>query len=127
MNNTKIFLLIGLALATFVSLIVGPPKVTIVKVTGVGISLIAFFPIFFLLKRALADSNTLKVMGTFVAGFFVKLAVLLIGIWFTIARLGWEPVEIAVPTLSFTFVFQVFESLYFWEKKNENFDENDCD
>jgi len=84
---------------------------------GVALALIAFLPVFLMLKTSLTKGDTNLVLGVFVGGMFFKLVVLLLGVWAGIQLAGFPKIDLALSALSFMFALQIFESLYFWSRQ----------
>ena len=107
-----------LALAVVVSFIVKPMGFNLPKLAGIGLALIAFLPVFILIRKSIGDDpeSANRLLGVFIGGFFFKLLVVLIGVWVGVSRLKWSNMDFVVPCLVFLFSLQVFESVYFWGK-----------
>jgi len=99
------------------SLSVGSEYISVAKFAGITLALIAFVPVFIMLKTSLTKADTNLVLGVFVGGMFFKLLVLLAGIWAGVQVVGFPKVDLAIPAVSFVFAFQIFESLYFWSRQ----------
>ncbi len=123
MKKTGVFLIGGLILAIFVTVIIGKPGVNYVKIGGVALSVFAFLPVFIVLVKSLGRESVTFFLAIFVGGFVFKLVIILAGIWFFVARLDWDVIDFVISCMIFMLVFQLYESLYFWGKKEE-FNEN---
>jgi hypothetical protein len=106
-----------LILAGTISALTGSTSVNEAKVTGILLALAAFVPVFVMLVKAMKNGTPNEVLGTFVGGFFFKLVVLGIGIWWGIKKAGFLMNDFTIPCLSFLVAFQIIESLYFAGKK----------
>lgn len=106
-----------LILASILTLLTGSRGINEAKVTGILLALTAFVPVFVMLVKAMRNGTPNEVLGTFVGGFFFKLIVLGIGIWWGIKNAGFLMNDFTIPCLSFLVAFQIIESLYFAGKK----------
>lgn len=107
----------GLLAALIVTLTAGDELISTPKVVGIALATAAFVPVFLMLRSALARGEMNLILGTFIGGFFFKLLILLAGVWAGVSLLNWPMLELTIATLSFIFVFQLIESLYFWSRQ----------
>lgn len=105
-----ILLLVAAALTTGLT---GKPGINEAKATGILLAVAAFAPVFVLLLKSMRSGTPNEVLGTFVGGFFFKLLILGIGIWWGIKKAGFEIIDYSVACLAFLVAFQILESLYF--------------
>lgn len=103
--------------ALVAALVIGHPGLRLDKVFGLLLASLAVFPVFALLVKIKRTGSPNLFLGVFVAGFFYKLIVLLVGIWLGVTRSGWDLIDFTFSCLVFMFAFQICESLYFWTKK----------
>lgn len=115
------FVLPILILAAITVYVVGNYGYNNVKLAGVVLAAIAFLPVFVMLKNTMGkdEESAMRLMGVFVGGFFFKLAVVLLGIWWGISHMKWHTIDFVVSCVAFLFAMQIFESLYFWSKRSE--------
>lgn len=110
------FLVAGLLLAAAVTWMIGEQGFNLVKISGIGLSLFAFLPVFFLLNKSLKSKSVTTTLAYFVGGFFFKLAVLLMGVWYSVSKPEFDEIEFIVSSMVFILIFQIYESVYFWSK-----------
>ena len=112
------FALLSILTAGAISYLIPPLGISITKIGGVALAIIAVMPVFFLINKALTSESTSRVLGTFIGGFLFKLVIILLGVYLTVALLGWDVIPFTVSCLSFLFALQVCEALYFWGRKS---------
>ncbi len=109
-STAAILLLIA---AVAVTALAGTPGISEAKVTGAVLALAAFVPVFLMLLKAMGKGTPNEVLGTFVGGFFFKLLVLGMGVWWGVKKAGFPIIDFSTACLSFLVAFQIIESLYF--------------
>ncbi len=109
------FLVIGLAMVA--TGFIGSNQMLPAKLAGVGLALVVFVPVFYLLRKAVGQGDFNLVMWVLVGGFFFKALALLIGVYVAAKVLHWNVMDFAVGCLSFVFALQVVEATYFWSRK----------
>ena len=116
MDKSRLFLLVLLVLASIITLLIGEQLFDWIKAAGVLLAMLAFLPVFFMLRYVLGSGSVTKFLVIFVGGFLFKLFVVLIGIWYAVSRMSLPVVEFVVSCLVFLLALQIYEAIYFWSK-----------
>jgi len=124
MKRANRILIVMLTGATFLTALLGNMGINWVKLAGIGLAVLTFLPVFWMIKIQMATGSPEKFMAVFVMGFLFKMTVLLVMIWIAIARLNWDTVDFVTASLVFLIVFQGYESLYFMEFQKNNYQEH---
>lgn len=105
------------SLAIIIVFFVGRPGFDLSKIAGMGLAIITVIPVLILLVRAMKAGDGNQVLITFGIGFFIKLVILLLGVWLGVSKAGFDLTTYVASCLTFVFAFQVCESIYFWANK----------
>ncbi|MCF7810737.1 hypothetical protein K9N50_07080 [bacterium] len=122
MKTVSIYKYISIILIFSVVLVyfLGHTGIGTVKIAGIILATLTVLPVFGLLIKFNKAGNPKLLLGTFVGGFFYKLVVLLVGIWWATSKAGLDTIDFAVSCLTFMIAYQISESLYFWTQKKED-------
>jgi len=118
--NVYSYIAIILIVSVIAVFLVGHQGIGTTKLAGIVLAALAVLPVFGLLIRAKKAVKPKQLLAIFVGGFFFKLIILLIGIWWATTRTGMDTIDFVISCMAFMIAFQISESLYFWASTKEN-------
>jgi len=104
--------------AIVLTLTTGEDGLSGTKTGGVLSGLVAFVPVFLILRHNFVKATPTKFLKLFVLGFLYKLLFIVSALSLMIAVLNWPIREVAVPCLLFLLAGQIYAAVFFYCNRN---------